>query len=171
VKPVIVGPVTHLWLGKAKDESNKLELLDNLLLEYKNLLATLANNVEWVQIDEPILVTELTAEWQQALMYAFKQLRQQLKRQSEGQKSKHALKILLATYFGQLKENLPLATSLPVDGIHLDSINAQQEVVPLIKQRPADKIISLGIINGLTIWKTDLNALLSLVNASLSTAW
>jgi len=68
VKPVIVGPVTYLAIGKAKDDSDKLALLARLLPVYSELLETLAaNGVEWVQIDEPILVTELGTDWQQHL--------------------------------------------------------------------------------------------------------
>ena len=61
-KPVLIGPVTYLWLGKAKDDSDKLALLNSLLPVYVQLLQELAaQGVEWVQIDEPILVTELAA--------------------------------------------------------------------------------------------------------------
>jgi methionine synthase II (cobalamin-independent) len=75
-KPVIVGPVTYLALGKAKDESDKLALLPRLLPVYAQLLATLAaQGVEWVQIDEPLLVTELDAEWQHAYNTAYHQLK------------------------------------------------------------------------------------------------
>ena len=149
-KPVIIGPVTYLALGKAKDDSDKLALLARLLPVYAELLSTLAaQGVEWVQIDEPVLVTELTPAWQQAL------------RQSCATLSKGAAKLLLATYFGQLQENLPLACSLPVQGLHLDAINAQGEVDALIAQLPSSRVLSLGVINGRNIWKSDLNAVLN----------
>jgi 5-methyltetrahydropteroyltriglutamate--homocysteine methyltransferase len=148
-KPVIVGPVTYLWLGKAKDDSDKLALLPRLLPIYAELLATLATQgVEWVQIDEPVLVTELGAEWQQAFRTAYAAL------------SASPVKLLLATYFGQLLENLPLACELPVEGLHLDAINARGEVETLIATLPADRVLSLGVINGRNIWKTDLVAVL-----------
>jgi len=71
-KPVLIGPVTYLWLGKAKDDSDKLALLQGLLPVYVQLLQELAaQGVEWVQIDEPILVTELGSEWRQALLTAY----------------------------------------------------------------------------------------------------
>ncbi|MCL6487202.1 MAG: 5-methyltetrahydropteroyltriglutamate--homocysteine S-methyltransferase, partial [Janthinobacterium lividum] len=71
-KPVLIGPVTYLWLGKAKDNSDKLALLQGLLPVYVQLLQALAaQGVEWVQIDEPILVTELDSAWQQALVTAY----------------------------------------------------------------------------------------------------
>ena len=148
-KPVIVGPVTYLAIGKAKDDSNKLALLEQLLPVYADLLTALAAaGVEWVQIDEPILVTELSSEWQDAFRTAYATL------------SKTKVKLLLATYFGQLQENIALACELPVHGFHLDAINAQSEVATLQAQLPQDRVLSLGVINGRNIWKTDLNTLL-----------
>ena len=149
VKPVIVGPVTYLALGKTKDDSDKLALLPRLLPVYAELLATLAaQGVEWVQIDEPNLVTELSAQWQQAYVTAYEAL------------SNGKVKLLLATYFGQLLGNLPLACKLPVQGLHLDAINARAEVAAVIAQLPKDSVLSLGVINGRNIWKTDLASVL-----------
>ncbi len=151
-KPVIIGPVTYLALGKAKDESNKLALLDRLLPVYVQLLETLAKaGVEWVQIDEPILVTELDADWQQAFKTAYQQLKAA------------GVKLLVATYFGQLLENAVLAASLPVAGLHVDAINDRDGVDVLLKLLGDDKVLSLGVINGRNIWKTDLTAVLDWV--------
>ncbi len=148
-KPVIIGPVTYLWLGKAKDESDRLALLPKLLPVYGALLDTLtAQGIEWVQIDEPVLVTELDAPWQEAVKTAYAAL------------ETRRIKLLLATYFGQLRENLALACSLPVDGLHIDAINARDEVATLAHELPADRVLSVGAINGRNIWKTDLNATL-----------
>jgi len=148
-KPVIIGPVTYLWLGKAKDDSNKLALLPKLLPVYAELLETLANaGVEWVQIDEPILVTELDMAWQNAFNTAYQHLRD------------CRVKLLLATYFGQLAENRNLTVNLPVAGLHVDAINGRDDIAPLIYRLPADKVLSLGVINGRNIWKADLNAVL-----------
>ena len=75
-KPVIIGPVTYLAIGKSKDGSNRLALLERLLPVYAQLLDTLAaQGVEWVQIDEPILVTELDADWQHAFNAAYHHLK------------------------------------------------------------------------------------------------
>ncbi|UVE69194.1 5-methyltetrahydropteroyltriglutamate--homocysteine S-methyltransferase [Burkholderia pyrrocinia] len=148
-KPVIIGPVTYLWLGKEKDDSDRLALLPKLLPVYGALLDTLtAQGVEWVQIDEPILVTELDAEWRQAFRTAYAAL------------ETRRIKLLLATYFGQLQDNLTLASSLPVDGLHVDAINARDEVDALVRELPAERVLSVGAINGRNIWKTDLNATL-----------
>lgn len=148
-KPVIIGPITYLSLGKIKGSGNKLALLPALLSVYSELLEVLvAQGVEWVQIDEPILVTELDADWQHAFNTAYHLL-----------KSCH-IKILLATYFGQLKENQHLLANLPVAGVHLDAINGYEDIQPVLNLLSTYKVVSLGIINGRNIWKTDLNATL-----------
>lgn len=148
-KPVIVGPVTYLAIGKSKDDSDRLLLLPRLLMVYAELLETLAaQGVEWVQIDEPILVTELDADWQHAFNIAYHQLKS------------CRVKLLLATYFGQLLENTYLTVNLPVAGLHVDAINGRDDIQPLLNLLPGHKVLSLGVINGRNIWKTDLNATL-----------
>jgi len=148
-KPVIIGPVTYLWLGKAKDDSNKLDLLDRLLPVYRQLLAAFAKaGVEWVQIDEPVLVTELDADWQAAY------------HRSYGELAGGDVKLLLATYFGQIKDNLSLVQSLPVQGLHLDTIRAADEVEAVVAGLNQDQVLSLGVIDGRNIWKSDLGHLL-----------
>lgn len=152
-KPVIIGPVSYLWLGKSKGhavktggQDERLALLDRVLPVYAALLDVLARaGAEWIQIDEPVLVTELDSQWQEALVKAYKAL--------EG----HRCKLLLATYFGRLEENLDLASSLPVDGLHVDVAHAGQRVADVLDKLPADKVLSLGVINGRNIWKADLN--------------
>lgn len=148
-KPVIIGPVSYLALGKAKDDSDKLALLPRLLPVYAELLDKLAEaGANWIQIDEPILVTELDEKWVAAFRDTYAKL------------ASKRVKLLLATYFGQLKENLPLLADLPVQGVHIDTINARDEVSTLIQALPDDCVISLGVINGRNIWKTDLTAAL-----------
>jgi len=121
IKPVILGPVSYLWLGKTKDNSDKLHLLDDLVAIYEQLLIKFSDHgVEWVQIDEPILVTELDSSWQQAFKHAYFLL------------NKAPVKLLLTSYFGQLKENLHLACELPVAGLHIDAINAYDEIKQVV---------------------------------------
>ena len=148
-KPVIIGPVTYLWLGKSKDDSDRLALLERLLPVYSGLLeAMAADGIEWVQIDEPALVTELDPAWRHAFNLAYHHLKS------------CRIKILLATYFGTLQENLHLACNLPVAGIHLDAVNAHGEIQSMLNLLSSHKVVSLGVINGRNIWKTDLNATL-----------
>ena len=148
-KPVIIGPVTYLAIAKAKDDSDKLALLARIVPVYVELLAALAKEgVEWVQIDEPILVTELDADWQAAFKTAYDALKDS------------AVKLLLTTYFGQLQDNAALAASLPVAGLHVDAVNDPESVESLVETLGADKVLSVGVINGRNIWKTDLTAVL-----------
>ena len=148
-KPVIIGPVTYLALGKAKDGSNRLDLLPRLVPVYCELLDALARaGVEWVQVDEPILVTELDADWQHALRSAYHDLKSA------------RVKLLLATYFGPLLDNLHLAANLPVAGLHVDAVRGRDDVLPLLGLLSPVKVLSLGVIDGRNIWKTDLDAVL-----------
>jgi 5-methyltetrahydropteroyltriglutamate--homocysteine methyltransferase len=99
---------------------------------------------DWVQIDEPALVTELSADWQQAYRSAYDALK--------GAGSK----LLLTTYFGRLADNLELAAKLPVDGIHLDAVAARAEVDRVLSVLPEGRVLSLGVVSGRNIWKSDL---------------
>ncbi|MFZ6848007.1 5-methyltetrahydropteroyltriglutamate--homocysteine S-methyltransferase [Undibacterium sp. RuRC25W] len=148
-KPVIIGPVTYLALGKAKENADKLALLPSLLAVYSQLLHTLSEHgIEWVQIDEPILVTELNTDWQHAFNLAYHQLKP------------CRIKILVTSYFGQLQDNLYLAANLPVAGLHIDAVNDHEDLRRLLNLIPQHKVLSLGVVNGRNIWKTDLNAVL-----------
>ncbi|GAB0149763.1 5-methyltetrahydropteroyltriglutamate--homocysteine S-methyltransferase [Marichromatium sp. PS1] len=148
-KPVVIGPVTYLALGKTKDGSDPLALLERLLPVYAELLNTLAEHgADWVQIDEPILVTELDEPWRHAFEIAYHELKSA------------PVKLLLATYFGELQEQRYLAANLPVAGLHIDVVRGREDLVPLLNLLPSSKILSLGVIDGRNIWKTDLNAVL-----------
>ncbi|WP_348675609.1 5-methyltetrahydropteroyltriglutamate--homocysteine S-methyltransferase [uncultured Abyssibacter sp.] len=148
-KPVVLGPVSYLWLGKSFDDSDRLAHLPALLAVYKTLLERLADaGADWVQIDEPALVMDLEPAWHDAFRSTYAAL------------ADTAPKLLLTTYFGPLGDNLALAVDLPVAGIHLDAVTAHDEVQPLIHALPADRVISLGVIDGRNIWKADLTVLL-----------
>ncbi len=148
-KPVIIGPVTYLWLSKAKDGSDPLALLDKLLPVYSALLEQLADaGVEWVQIDEPALVTELDARWKQAFEHAYHTLKA------------NRPQVLIATYFGTLQDNLQLACNLPVAGLHIDAVRGREEVTKVVDWLPGHKVLSVGAVDGRNIWKTDLNRVL-----------
>jgi 5-methyltetrahydropteroyltriglutamate--homocysteine methyltransferase len=148
-KPVIVGPLSYLWLGKAKDSVDRLTLLDRLLPIYEELFVHFnAVGVDWVQVDEPALVMDLLSEWQAAFERGYTRL------------ANAPVKKLLATYFGSLGDNLQLTCRLPVDGLHLDAVRAREEVPRIIDWLPAGKVVSLGVVDGRNIWKSDLTALL-----------
>ncbi|ANG63683.1 5-methyltetrahydropteroyltriglutamate--homocysteine S-methyltransferase [Marinobacterium aestuarii] len=151
VKPVLIGPVTYLWLAKSAGESfDRLQLLPALLQAYGELFTILAREgVEWLQIDEPILVQELEPAWQQALETAYQAL------------SGAGPKLLLTTYFGNLGDNLSLALSLPVQGFHLDAVRGGLEYRRVLAELGDDQVLSLGVVDGRNIWKTDLSARLN----------
>ncbi|MEF9899750.1 MAG: 5-methyltetrahydropteroyltriglutamate--homocysteine S-methyltransferase [Pseudomonas sp.] len=153
VKPVVIGPLTYLWLGKTKGaEFDKLELLDRLLPLYGQIFQRLAaQGVEWVQIDEPILVLDLPQEWKNAFERAYNQIQ------------RDPLKKLLATYFGGLEENLGLAANLPVDGLHIDLVRAPDQYPTILDRLPAYKVLSLGVVNGRNVWRCDLEKALAVL--------
>ncbi len=155
VKPVILGPLSYLWLGKVVSQGgkenrlkNKLELLDKLIPVYKELLSQLAaKGIQWVQFDEPIFTLDLSSEWLNAFERTYHQL--QIR----------PLNILLATYFGPLKENLRTALQLPVSGVHIDAVRGKDEVNQILDLVSPHKILSLGVIDGRNIWKSDIQAI------------
>ena len=149
-KPVLIGPLSFLWLGKEKTAGfNRLDLLDRLLPVYAQILLRLkAQGVEWVQIDEPILALDLPVEWRVAFERAYHAL------------NSAGMKLLLASYFGPLRENLLVALKLPVAGIHVDCVRGGDELSQVIDWLPATKVLSVGVIDGRNTWKTDLAAVL-----------
>jgi len=151
VKAVLLGPLSFLWLGKSKEAGfDRLGLLDQLLPVYEAVLARLkAQGVEWVQIDEPILGLDLPDAWRHAFEGAYWQL------------ARSAPQLLLATYFSPLAENLRLACQLPVAGLHVDAVRAPDELVGVADWLPSHKVLSVGIVDGRNIWRTDLDAALA----------
>ncbi|WP_075433643.1 5-methyltetrahydropteroyltriglutamate--homocysteine S-methyltransferase [Buchnera aphidicola] len=145
VKPVLLGPLTYLWLGKVKGRTfNKLDLLNKILPIYKQVLAELySRNIEWIQIDEPILVLDIPEEWRQAFKTTYSTLH-------------GIIKILLTTYFGDIHHNLDIVNTLPVDGLHLDLVSGNYNIPQLHDYIDKKFLLSLGIINGRNIWKSDL---------------
>ena len=151
VKPVILGPLTFLWLGKARHgDFDKLDLLDRLLPLYGEILGRLAaQGVQWVQIDEPILALDLPQAWKSAFERAYNLLQH-----SPTQK-------LVATYFSDLQDNLGLAASLPVQGLHIDLVRAPEQLSAVLDRVPTYKVLSLGIVNGRNVWRCDLEQALA----------
>jgi len=155
VKPVILGPLSFLWLGKAEGEAfDKLSVLDQLLAAYGEILNRLSDlGVEWVQIDEPILVLDLSDQWKLAFEQAYHKLQ------------RGDLKLLVASYFGELADNLKLACDLPVAGLHIDAIRSPEQVQQLIDWLPSYKVLSVGIIDGRNVWKNNLDVTVSMTQA------
>jgi 5-methyltetrahydropteroyltriglutamate--homocysteine methyltransferase len=146
-KPVLIGPLTYLYLGKSGDSDfERLSLLDRLLPVYAEILRKLETlGAEWVQLDEPILAFELSSDWQSAFLPAYRTLRA----------AGPGLKLLLATYFGELRENLSLAASLPVEALHLDVTRAASELQTMIECLPSTLSLSLGVVDGRNVWRNN----------------
>jgi 5-methyltetrahydropteroyltriglutamate--homocysteine methyltransferase len=151
-RPVLVGPVTFLKLGKSHDAAfDRLSLLDRLIPVYAEVLRELkAAGASWVQIDEPCLVLDLDDAARQALRKTYRALADTVP----------GLKIMLTTYFGRLGDNLDLALELPVAGLHLDLVRAPDQLAAVIDRARQDLVLSLGVINGRNIWRANLPAIL-----------
>lgn len=147
VKPVLLGPVTYLWLGKVKGEQfDRLSLLKDILPVYQQVLGELATRgIEWVQIDEPALVLELPQEWLNAFKPAYDALQGNTK-------------LLLTTYFDSAGTNINTLRTLPVQGLHVDLVQGKDDIVALNARIPADWLLSVGVINGRNVWRADLSS-------------
>src|SRR5256712_9039880 len=152
-KPVLVGPVSFLLLGKARAARfDRLDLLDGLLAVYAAVLGRLAAaGATWVQLDEPALVLDRTPEERSAFRTAYRVLGEQAP----------GLKLLLTTYFDGLRDNLDTAVELPVAGLHVDLVRAPAQLDALLGRWPAGRVLSLGVVDGRNIWKADLAAALA----------
>ncbi len=154
-RPVLVGPVTFLLLGKTHSAHfDRLSLLDRLLPVYEEVLAKLAAaGTEWVQMDEPCLALDRAPEERKAFEQAYGRLAQ----------AAGKTKLLVATYFEGLRENMATAARLPVAALHLDLVRAPGQLDAALEAIPASMMLSLGVVNGRNIWRTDLAAALELL--------
>ena len=158
-RPVILGPITFLLLGKTTDGSDKLDLLDNLLKVYEQLFVKLQEiGVKDLQIDEPFLATDLSVEAVQAYLKAYPQIK----------KFAGKIKLHLTTYFEELAENSQLAFDLETDSIHVDLVRGEEQldkILPLIKPHQS---LSMGVVDGRNIWINDFEKSIAMVNKAIS---
>ncbi len=157
-KPVILSPVSFLLLGKEKEEGfSRLDLLDKLLPVYVELLKALeAKGAEWIQIDEPFLALDLDDAQRAAIQKAFDYIHKNT-----------GLKILVANYFDGLKDNAELAVNLPVEAIHIDLVRCPEQLDTILNILPAEKQLSLGVVDGRNIWKNDLRQSIAIVHKAI----
>lgn len=157
-KPVLVGPVTYLCLGKVQDPKNpdfdQFTLLDNLVGIYEEIIGKLAaQGAQWIQLDEPMLSLDLSDKQRAAFKTTYDRLA----------KAKGSAKLLVATYFGSVRDNLDAHLALPVDALHFDFVRGAEDIDAVLAKIPNDKILSLGIIEGRNIWKNDYDASLDVL--------
>ena len=148
IKPTLVGPITLTYLGKKKEDFGcRIEkiLLPKLLPAYAQLLRELAaEGVDWIQIDEPILVTDVAQVWLDAFAPVYKEL------------ANTGVRIILGTYFAGVAEHVKLLGSLPVHGVHIDCVRAPEQLAVFAEQFPTNKVLSVGLIDGRNVWKANL---------------
>ncbi|WP_114377738.1 5-methyltetrahydropteroyltriglutamate--homocysteine S-methyltransferase [Elioraea thermophila] len=151
-RPVLIGPVTFLLLSKREDQGDPLALLPSLLPAYGAILRNLAEaGAVWVQVDEPALVTDLPPGAHEAYALAYRGLAD----------AAPGLKLLVATYFEGLRDNLATACALPVAGLHVDLVRAPDQLDAVLAAWPKDRWLSLGLVDGRNVWRTDLRAALA----------
>ena len=154
-KPVILGPVSYLLLGKEKEEGfEKLDLIDNLLPVYLEILKSLqSHGAEYIQIDEPFLALDLSNKAKEVYTAVYARIQKELPN----------LKIILTTYFEGLEDNLPLALSLPVNTLHVDLVRKPEQLENILAAIPENLKLSLGVVDGRNIWKNDFESSLQLI--------
>ena len=149
-RPVLAGPVSFLKMGKRTDGGDPLALLPRLVPVYAELLQRLADaGADWVQMDEPCLVLDLTEDEKQAYAFAYEALA-----------AAGGPKLMLATYFGAIGDNLRTAAALSVAGLHLDLVRAPEQLEAALSLLPEDRVVSLGVVDGRNVWRADIAALL-----------
>ncbi len=153
-KPVLIGPVTFLLLGKSRAAGfDRLSLLDALLPVYAEVLGRLAaQGAQWIQLDEPMLALDRT----RAELEAYRRAYGWLADRAGG------ARLLVATYFAGLDDNLETALALPTHGLHVDLVRAPGQFESLLKRwtPAANRVLSLGAIDGRNVWRADLQRLL-----------
>lgn len=170
-RPVLLGPVSYLLLSKtvshvisidqigiAPQSISPLDELFNLLPVYEDILRRLAEaGADWIQIDEPCLVLDLDEKAHQAYHEAYQYLSQVAH-----------IRLMLTTYFGALGNNLALAVNLPVAGLHIDLVRASEQLDDVLAQLPQNKILSVGVVDGRNVWRTDLDKALTKIQRAVA---
>ena len=148
-KPVLLGPITFLLLSKSTEGKNTLDLLDNLLPVYLEIVKKLNDlGAEWIQIDEPIFVKDLDL----GVVSKIKKTLNAIKEAAGNSK------ILLTTYFESIDQKVKEEVfASDVDAVHLDLVRGENNFNYI---KDSNKTLSLGVINGRNIWKSDLTQII-----------
>ncbi len=160
-KPVVIGPVSFLLLGKEKETGfHRISLLENLLPVYFDLFEKLEESgATWIQIDEPCLATDLSAQEQQAFQHAYNRIKKYFPN----------LKLILANYFDCYGANLGTALSLPVHTLHIDLVRCPSQLQDILNSEKLSPQthLSLGVIDGRNIWINDFQKSIQLVTDAI----
>lgn len=158
-KPVLTGLVSYLLLGKEKEEGfDKLDLAKKLLPVYIEILEKLqSQGAKWIQFDDPFLALDLNEKAKETFQFVYKEIRKQFP----------TLKFIVTTYFEGLKDNLALATSLPVDVLHIDLVRNPEQLEETLQIIPENLSLSLGVVDGRNIWKNNFEESLSIIQKTV----
>lgn len=142
-RPVLVGPFSLLKLSEYHGKS-ATDFVDEAVQAYTAVFARLeALGAKWIQLDEPSLVKDLSASDQNLFTQLYRSLLT----------AKGPLKVLLQTYFGDVRDIYQQLVDLPFDGLGLDFIEGKQTASLVAKGFPDDKVLYAGVVNGKNIWR------------------
>lgn len=158
-KPVLIGPVSFLLLGKEKESGfHRLDLLKKIVPVYIDILSRLKEaKVEWVQFDEPFLNLDLDQKAKAAYTYAYEKINKKFP----------SVKKMVATYFEGLRDNTALALSLPVQAIHLDLVRCSEQLEKVLDTISPTMQLSLGVVDGRNVWKNNFQESLQTINKGI----
>ncbi|MCO6523882.1 MAG: 5-methyltetrahydropteroyltriglutamate--homocysteine S-methyltransferase [Candidatus Schmidhempelia sp.] len=161
-KPVVIGPFTFLKLARYSGNRKSADFIPAMIKAYSSLLEKLNRlSVNWVQFDEPSLVLDLTL----TDLSLFSQLYEGILKQ------KGQTKVLLQTYFGDIRDAYERVNQLPFDGIGLDFVEGEYSLKLLEKYGFAkDKVLFAGVVNGKNIWKNNYKQTLEQLKTIANTA-
>ncbi|GAA3961135.1 5-methyltetrahydropteroyltriglutamate--homocysteine S-methyltransferase [Mucilaginibacter dorajii] len=158
-KPVLVGPVSYLLLGKEKEAGfDRVDLIKKLVPVYVEIINRLKQlGAEWVQLDEPCLALDLSKKEKEAFDFAYRSIANRVS----------GVKLLVATYFEALLDNTQLAVNLPVTALHIDLVRAPEQLDEVLALVPERLQLSLGVVDGRNVWKNDYQKSLGLINKAI----
>nr|WP_294794846.1 5-methyltetrahydropteroyltriglutamate--homocysteine S-methyltransferase [uncultured Mucilaginibacter sp.] len=158
-KPVLVGPVSYLLLGKEKEEGfDRVDLIKKLVPVYIKIINRLKHlGAEWIQLDEPCLALDLSKKEKEAFEFAYRAIANRVS----------GVKLLVATYFEALLDNTQLAVNLPVAALHIDLVRAPEQLDEVLRLIPNNLQLSLGVVDGRNVWKNDYEDSLKLINKAV----
>jgi 5-methyltetrahydropteroyltriglutamate--homocysteine methyltransferase len=151
-RPVLLGPMSFLYLAKGHQPGKDIAQLERLIEVYRQVFSELRQaGAKWIQMDEPCLSMDLNERVRAGYRYAYEKL------------AEENLSVLLTTYFSYMGRNLPLALDLPVQGIHLDLINGMQDLQPALSNLPSHMLLSAGVVDGHNVWRCNLQKTINLL--------
>ncbi len=161
-KPVLIGPISYLLLGKEKEKGfHRIDLIEALLPVYFEIFEKLeAENATYIQLDEPFLALNLTDKERNVFTKVYTEINNRFPN----------IKIILANYFDCFGENLTTALALPVDTLHLDLVRCPLQLDDILESNllSPNVNLSLGLVDGRNIWKNDFKNSLAIIEKAVN---